>query len=161
MRTPKLKTAKRGRTFYDQNAHRLLRVEGDVLGVISEITLRWPELHVFWDDVDEHWVVAEVQANGDESLTTTAKELDQRLIDRLAASRDLSADQLLKQIDDHNAKIEREQDHRLAEAAGDLGERLIHALKRDGIYNHFDVYGTNRRRRMERRRTINPVRIRE
>jgi predicted nuclease with TOPRIM domain len=145
---------KSGLSFVDANRGRLITMESDVLDIRNQIEERWPELRVFFDEWEETWVVVEHCGDGVQRLATKTKVLDQRFI------------RLLEEIDGHqpghdperrvdswNEAIEREQDHKFYEQMGEFADRLKHALRKDGFYNHEFIGHQNRR--VNRRKVIN------
>lgn len=129
---------------------RFITLGPDVLGKKAEIEERWPELKCIFDGVDLEWSILETCADGKIRLALgqTFKRLDDRVIRRLARADDHGTAQidLITAVDTHNALIDRENERKLEEIAGDAAERLHHAFRKDGLYDHDDIYGPNPRR---------------
>lgn len=144
--------ARKGLSYYDANRDRLVTIEDDVLGIKQEIESRWPEVvNVFFDTVDEVWVLTQV--NGpEESLLFTTKVLDGRVIERIKrAENSVNSEDPLKVIDAHNADVERDQERKFDDQLAEFAERFNHALRKDGFFDVENIYGT----RNPRLRTIN------
>lgn len=137
----RFRSAKRGQSF--RHANRLLAIENDVLSIKFEVERRWPELEICYDEVDSQWVVIEHCADGIDRLVFTCHELDQRIIDRLYQADQRAPDysDFLDRIDNANAEVERDKERRFSDQIGDFGERFVHALRKDGVLNHVDVFG--------------------
>lgn len=131
-------------------AGRFVSYGPDVLEKKREIEERWPELECVFDVVDEEWSILEhTKEHGTKlALGTTVKYLDDRVIRRLERADDHARPEvdLLTAIDTHNALLDRENEKQLEDIAGDAAERLMHAFKKDGIYDHADIYGPKAKR---------------
>jgi hypothetical protein len=116
----------------------------DVLDKKREIETRWPELECVFDTVDLEWTIMEKTDQGMKlALGNTFKRLDDRVIRRLERADDHATHgiDLIAAVDSHNALIDRDEERALEEIAGDAAERLAHAFKKDGLYDHCDIYG--------------------
>jgi hypothetical protein len=142
-------------SFVEANRGRLVTMEHDVLDIRRTIEETWPELRVFFDEVEEKWVVVENCGDGRQRLATKADVLDHRLL------------RLLQDIDSHkpghdrekrleswNDRIERQRDQELEEHLAEFAERFKHALRKDGFFNHEHISNCVGRR-VNRRRIIN------
>lgn len=109
---------------------RLVLVEDDVCGVVKQIQEIEPTLRVRWSENSKHFAVYQVFEGERERLVTTSLELDQRLVERIrkvtqpgynaAAEADRLDAERVRQVDyEHTQKI------------GELGEQLLHAIRRD------------------------------
>lgn len=153
--------ARPGLSYVDANAGRLVTETAELLDMKAEIRKRWPNLSVYFDDHTQEFVVVQkIMEDGCE-------------VERAFMNRPYCGTQLLediakadptspyfvdpeKAVDDHNAQVERERDRELAEISGEFGERLQHALKKDGFMDHEDIYGGRRvKRRGLGKRAIN------
>lgn len=139
----RLKVASRDLSIVDANGGRLVTYQEDVLGIKRRIEETWPELCVVFDLVDEEWVIYEQCLDGVDRLLFKTRVLDQRAMDRIARA-DMNSQDPLKDIDDYNDALEREQDRRFEDAIGDAGERLAHALWKDGVGGKLSVFFPNR-----------------
>jgi hypothetical protein len=116
----------------------------DVLEKKAEIERRWPMLECVFDVVDEEWSILEHTDNGTKlALGQTFKRLDDTLIRRLERADEHSpaSEDLIDVVDRHNALIDRDNERKLEEIAGDAAERLRFAFKKDGLVDHEDIYG--------------------
>jgi hypothetical protein len=128
--------------------HGLVTVEDDVLGIKRQIVERWPSLDVILDKDRLVWMIIENCENGDQKLCFETKSLDHRVFDRIEAADQHSpnAVDFFEAMQKHNDELERDRDRRFYEQIGDFGERFMHALKKDGVRDHEDIYGNRLRR---------------
>lgn len=137
----------------DANKGRLISVEDDVLSIKKQIEEIWG-LQVYFDNVDERWVVVQTDYDGTESLVCTTDRLDHSLLDTIqAADQTVKGFDPEKQVDDWNAAIEAERDRRFEEQLEEFAERFRFALKKDGVYNHNDI-GNQVGKTLDQRRVI-------
>lgn len=151
MNTPRRQPARRGLSYFDANRDRLITVDDDVLGAKGEIERRWPSLEVYFDTWDEVWcIVAHDSKDGTDYLAINppTKYLDERIIRRLEKADNWSpiAEDPLTSLDKFNAQHERDQERQFEDKIGDAGERLLHALRKDGVMNHDNIESRRRRR---------------
>jgi hypothetical protein len=122
----------------------------DVLEMKRRIEERWPELECVFDQVDLEWTILEhTKEHGTKlALGQTFKARDDRVYRRLERADGYSpiATDPLEAIDAYNAGIEREQDRKIEDICGDTAERLTFALKKDGFFDHENIYGPKPRR---------------
>lgn len=139
--------AQAGLSYYDANAGRLIRETPQLLDMKARIRERWPTLDIFFDTHDNVFIVTQHCEDGVDRLALQRPYCDDRLIQDLHKADPTGPNFVdpIKAIDEHNAQVERERDHELAEASGDFGERLIHALKKDGFFDHEDITGVRRK----------------
>lgn len=150
----RLKLARRGLSLYEANRGRLITFEDDVLCIRSQIETRWPELEVFFDEWTEEWVVVEHCKDVDR-LATKVKVLDHNLIHRLeAADQHRAGHDIEKEVDDWNARLERERDRRLSDQLTEFAERFSFALRKDGFFAHEHISNCVGNR-VNRKRVIN------
>jgi hypothetical protein len=130
----------------------------DVLDKKAEIETRWPELKCVFDQVDCEWSIVQTNYNGEQSLALgqTFKCLDDRLIRRLerADERSPSVEDLEESVDRFNAQRERDDERIWEDISGDAAERLMHALRKDGIMDHDDIYGPKPKNPMIHNRAV-------
>jgi len=135
-----------GLSYLDANRGRLVTIEDDVLGIKNEIQARWPELEVYFDTEQEEWIIVEHCRDHVDRFVLSTKQLDQRILDRLVkADQWRHGNDVLKEIDSLNDAVEREHDRQLEEICVDVAERLRFAFKKDGLYDHLDIYGPRSR----------------
>lgn len=140
-------SSKRGLTMVDQG--RWVTYGPDVLNKKHEIEERWPELECVFDTVDLEWSIIEHTPNGPKlALGNTFKRLDDRVIRRLERADDHATHGLdiIAEVDKFNALKEADEERRFSDIAGDAAERLHHAFRKDGLYDHDDIYGVKPRR---------------
>lgn len=138
------------KNFYTFQDGRHVSFGPDVLNKKQEIEQRWPELECVFDTVDLEWSIIEHCKDGKDRLALgqTFRALDDRVIRRLERADDYSrsAIDLIEAVDSHNALIDRDNERKLEEIAGDAAERLHHAFRKDGLYDHDDIYGPKPKR---------------
>lgn len=154
--------APRGLTYMDANLGRLVEEGPDVTDAKSRLRELDPDLSAYYDTVQEEWIVTwfdrkknrDTFVLADSNLARAFEKVQKARNDRPGAE---TGDQL-------HARLEREQEQLreadmedFREIARDAGERLIHALKKDGIMDHENIYGPKPRKQLARR----DVRIRE
>lgn len=129
--------AQPGLSYLDANAGRLVTIENDVLGIKREIEERWPELRVYIDkdQCPPRFVVTEMCKDNVERLILEREYLDQRLLDDLLAadSSRRGQEDPVAIVDAYNAQVEKRQEEELMSKLGEAHERLLFALKKDGL----------------------------
>lgn len=151
MGTNRVAVARHGLTYQDVNRHCLVEVSGDVLHIKREILERWPGLIDVWWDKDRMKFVITRKWNGSEDLLMERDTLNEFTIQEIARAENISAEELIRNIDKANEEREKEIDHEFSEKIGDAGERLLHALRKDGIVDHPDIYGVRNKPGLRRR----------
>lgn len=137
-----------GQSLLEVNEGRLVEYEQDVLDIKREIEQTWRGvLSVFFDKVDEKWVIVEHCKDGTDKIAFKTEALSRSTIDRIHRS-----DQLSRSFEDPNGAFERmdkeeerEKDSRLSEKIGEASERLYHALRRDGVIHRPQVHFTGKK----------------
>lgn len=142
-------------SYLDANSGRIISVDSDVLGIKNQIEEMWPELRVHFDTVDEQWVVVQREYNGVESLLLTTTKLDHNLLDIIhRADMQRKGADPEKEVDDWNKAIERERDRQFEDQLGDMVDRLRHAFRKDGLYNHCSISHMPVGKKVNNRRVI-------
>ena len=130
-------------------------LEGDLVEIspdVQEIATRLqeidPALRLRFSEAQGVFVVFEVQQLPDgsskEHLVTTARELDQRLINRILELSDPNYD-FAGEIERLEQQAERDSDHAFDERTGESAERLAHAVRKDlGLKQRIFVPGQGR-----------------
>jgi hypothetical protein len=121
--------------FYTDKGQ-LVELEDDVLSIVRQVReAHGDKIKVCWEPTTGEYVFSEMCDDGTERLIFTCEELDGRALERLQL-----ADSRSRGYVDAYDRQEREQEEAFAaqdeHAAGllrDRGERLAHALKKDGI----------------------------
>lgn len=135
--------ARPGLSIVDANQGRLVTYEQDVLDIKSEIERRWAGLlSVFFDNENTEWVIVEHCADGTDRICTTTTMLCQATIDKLHKADQASRGyvDLNETLDREDRQRERDLDHSLSEAIGEVSEKLYFALCKDGIIDRPTVY---------------------
>src|SRR5215472_9160916 len=117
----------------------LITLEDDVLSIVRQVRELYEEKVTIELDPDTGWYHFVGHENGTDYLIFSTDCLDPRALDRLRRS----DCQWIGYQDPYEA-AEREQDElqlaidtRLRERVSEEGERLIHALKKDGVVPHL------------------------
>jgi hypothetical protein len=111
-------------------------VDEDVGNVAAQIHEVDPSLGLQWNEKGEFFMVVETigEAGGyTERLVLTAKECDQRIVERVRqiASPDYDYGAEMDRMDEQAKK---DADHRFHEETGEVAEHLAHALRKDLQY---------------------------
>lgn len=134
-----------GLTYYESNAGCLIRETPELLDMKARIRELRPDAHfnVFFDFDQELYIITQVLEDNTEELVLTTKELNEQEIKRRIweGRPERSADEFLADLDKENAQIERDKEREFEDQLGDAGERLAHALKKDGVVDHEDIHG--------------------
>ena len=147
--------ARKGLSYLDANRNRLITMEDDVLHIRSTIESTWPELEVFFDTWEEIWVVVEHCRDGIDRLALKHAVLDHNLL-RLIQEADSHTQgfDIERTVDDWNAKLEAEKDYQFRQMLGDFAERFHFALRKDGVFDHEEIYGTSNKK-VSRHQAVN------
>jgi hypothetical protein len=136
-----------GLSYFDANRNCLVEVSGECLEYKRQIQERWPGVIDCWFDKDRlHFVVTVKDIHGKESMLFNTDRLNESTIERIQRAQDITPEELIADIDNHNAEIEADQDRRFSDQIGDFGERFMHALKKDGFDADGDIWGVRNRR---------------
>lgn len=139
----KRRLARPGLSYIEANSGRLVTESAQLLEMKAQIRERWPSLDVVFDHVDQKFLVIQKMEDGSEHMFMARPYCDNRLIGDIAKCDPTSHHFVdpIEAVDKHNESIERERDRELEEISGDFGERFMHALKKDGFYDHEDITG--------------------
>lgn len=156
-----VRTPAPGLSFVDANLG--LVTEGpDVTDAKSKLRELDPDLSAWYDTVQNEWHVVwfNRKLNKDEWILSD-EDLERAYLRTMKARNDRPGAETGDQMDDRlvreQKQAEKEDNKEFMEIAGDAGERLYHALKKDGILDHDNIYGPKPRTHLARR----DVRIRE
>lgn len=117
----------------DENGQGVV-IEDDVSSIARQIREISPRLQLHWRPKGEVFAVVEREDLPDGSvrvrLVTTARELDPRLVERV---RRIAAEDydFVKEVEAHDARVDREAEHRFHERTGEAGEHAYHAIRKD------------------------------
>lgn len=134
------KIARPGLSYVDANQGRLITEHPDLLAMKGRIRERWPSLDIYFDHQEKVFVVTQFH-DGVEKFVMSRPYCDERLLYEISKTDPDHRNYVdpLKAVDDHNASVERDRDRKLADDMGEFGERFIHALKKDGYYDHEHI----------------------
>ena len=112
-------------------------VPGDMFGVVEEILYRWPNLRVQFLNPevagvgDAPYRIIERTADGRELPVMDVWELDQRVIENLHLANGANVD-VNKLVEEHNARVKREEKRVAQEELEDSSDKLKTALEHFG-----------------------------
>lgn len=109
---------------------RLVYVDDDVCNVAKTLRAVDPSLRLAYNEVGEYYVVYQTLADGSEHLVTTAQELDQRLVHRVAEVCSPGYD-AGRELDLLHDVADAEHERHFHQRTGEVGERLAHAIRSD------------------------------
>jgi len=127
-------------------------ISDDVQGVANALHAIDPHIRLRFSEAGNYFVVYGISdpnlADEDDGdcetwLITTAQELDHRIVKRVEKVYHDALKQgfsLAKQLDDIDAKAERENEHAWTERNGEMYERMAHALRKDLGYDQGRIY---------------------
>jgi hypothetical protein len=135
--------ARPGLSYIEANSGRLVTESAELIEMKGRIRERWPNLDVVFDHEDRQFLVIQKLEDGSEHMFLCRPYCDERLMMDIAKADPTNRNYVdpIDAVDKHNESIERDRDRELEEVAGDFGERFIHALKKDGFYDHEDITG--------------------
>lgn len=119
-------------------------VEDDVLGIVTEIQYRWPNLKIqyldperFADITDAPYRIIEQLPNGDINVVLQVWTLDRRVIDYLHQHNSHAVD-IQAAIERENAKARKAQEAAKAEAFGERRDIIEHAFRSPKMTYTYD-----------------------
>ncbi len=125
----------------NSDRHNLVEVGQDVLDVVAQLKQIDPDLHVFYDEHEEFFVVEHhvhnLDGSVDENLVLTAQQLDQRIVERVRFISSSSYDFVAEgeRMEDEARKRE---ERLFSEQRAPVLEELAHALRKDlGLKRNF------------------------
>jgi hypothetical protein len=108
---------------------RLVSIEDDVANVAKDLAALGP-FELFLDADQGVFVVMQRMTDDSESLVTTSKECDQRLVARVRQVMSPDYD-LVGEIEKSEAQADAQRTYERREQIGEVAERLAHAFKKD------------------------------
>jgi hypothetical protein len=111
-----------------RNGRKVL-IEDDVLHIAKRLQEIDRSLRLRWNEQGEFFVVYQV-LDGSEKLVLTARELDERIVQRVRKIAHPSYD-YVAEMERMDRRAEKDADHRFHEQTGEIGERMAHALRKD------------------------------
>lgn len=135
-----------GLTYYDANMGRLVTEGPDVCDYKSRLREIDPTLNAYYDTVQEEWIVTFWDdKKNQETFLLSHPDLALAYEMTLKARNDrpgaLTGDQLSDKLEREQDDVEKASNERFRNIAGDAAERLTHALKKDGFFDHENIYG--------------------
>lgn len=107
-----------------------IRITDDVTGVAKELYEIDPRIHLRYNGMQKFYAVYYEDENGDQTLISTWKECDKRIVRRVEQIYHESYD-LVADMEKFDKEADAEQARREDEVFGDLGEKLAHAIRKD------------------------------
>jgi len=135
-----------GLTYYDVNMGRLVTEGPDVCNYKSRLRELDPTITAYYDEQQEEWIITywDEQKNQDTFLLSSPDlALAYDVVCRARNDRPgaLTGDELATKFEKEQAAVEDENMKSFRNIAGDAAERLTHALKKDGFFDHENIYG--------------------
>lgn len=143
-----------GLTYLDANGH--LTTEGpDVCDYKSRLRDIDPDLSAYYDEFQEEWIVTwfDHRKNQD-TLILTCGDLAQGYESILRARNDRpgaeTGNHMATRLEKEQEAEEEKEMSKFRDIAGDAAERLQVALRKDGFFDHEDIYGAAPRKKFSR-----------
>lgn len=156
------KPAPAGVSYFDHNLGTLVTEGPDVCDFKSRIRELAPGiLDCYYDTVQKEWIVTQKTEKNQEQFLLADEDLG-RAYERIQKARNdapgaETATQMSDRLEREQAALRDEEMQGFRDIAADVGERLIHAFKKDGILDHENIYGPAPRKNLARR----DVRVRD
>lgn len=147
-----------GISYFDANVGCLVTEGPDVCDYKSRIKELDPNLNAYYDHVQEEWIVTQfVPARNQEEFLLSDRDLGSAY-ERVQLARNdrpgaLTGDQLDDKLTAEQRAAEAAENRELREIAGDAAERLMHAFRKDGIYDHDNIFGPKPKPTLARKAT--------
>lgn len=154
--------ARAGLSYYDANEGVLVTEGPDVCDYKSRLRELDPDLKAYYDREQCEWVVTWWNnKKSQEEFVLARSDLAEAYTAVEKARNDAPGSETALQMHERLVKEQealREEDmDGFREISGDAAERLLHALKKDGIMDHENIYGP----KSDPRRARRDVRVRE
>lgn len=130
--------ARPGQSYMDANPQ-LVSVGADVLDIKRRIETTWPELELVLDTENEEWVIVEHCPDKDRLCFAIpcSEGLDERVIERIhradAETQAREGIDLADVLEKEQDEVWRRKERELADELGEAHERMLFALRKDGI----------------------------
>lgn len=147
---PVIRPARNGFRIIEMNGGRLQTVERSpqVMEFRREVETRWPGKFEILEDLEERCFVIVCKDHDTEYILFKTKFLNSKTIEEIQ-KRDQDSTgyvDVMDRLEESWARQDREEDWKLSEIAGEAGERLIWAFKKDGLHDHESIYGPKPKR---------------
>jgi hypothetical protein len=150
MSRPRIRPASGALTITEMNGARLQTTTTDpeVIRFKDELRQRWGDRVFLLVDTDNMEFAICGRDHGKEYLIFTTRQLSDQTIKRIYEADQGSAGyvDVVKKLEEAWAKEDADEDWILSEIAGDAGQRLAWAFRKDGLIDHENVYGPAPRR---------------
>lgn len=137
-------------TLTEMNGGRLqtVTVDREVIQFKQELLSRWGGRVFLLEDLERGEFVICGRENGNEYIIFTTKHLSHKTIERIEQADQASTSfvDVIDKLEEAWAKEDEREDRVLSEIAGDAGERLAWAFRKDGLIDHDNIYGPAPRR---------------
>lgn len=135
-----------GLSYLDANLGRVVTEGPDVCRYKSRLKEIDPALNAYYDTVEKEWIVTWWNPKkNQEELVLSNPDLAVAYKMTLKARNDrpgaLTGDELATKLEREQDDVQEASDQRFRNIAGDAAERLTHALKKDGFFDHENIYG--------------------
>lgn len=132
-------------SILEMNGGRLQHVQEtpEVTEFKRELQARWNGRVWLYADLEQGDFAICAQEDGKEYVIFHTRTLNDQTIDRIyrADQADMGYADITRILEDAWEKEDKEEEHALNEIAGDAGQRLAHAFRKDGLIDHSNVYG--------------------
>lgn len=135
-----------GLSYVDANLGRVVTEGPDVCGYKNRLREIDPALSAYYDTIQEEWIVTfRNDKTGQEEFVLADPDLALAYESTLRARNDrpgaLTGDELATKFEKEQKQEEEKNLDKFRSIAGDAAERLTHALKKDGFFDHENIYG--------------------
>jgi len=118
---------------------RMVEIESDVLDICKQIKAIDSRLGVEYNELSAQFRIYELGRDGKRRTVMWVSELTADIPEHL---RKLAIQDYVKEMDRRDAQADRDRSHRFHEQVGEIGERLLHAARKDlGVKNKIYVPG--------------------
>lgn len=108
-------------------------VDPEVSQAYKNIEREWPNLRCYWDNEYKEHLVAEICRDGETRLVLASKTFHEDNIRARINRADATKFDPLEEIEEAEREADRREAARIADLAGDVGEKLAFAFAQDGL----------------------------
>lgn len=150
-----------GLTYYDMDLGGRITEEPDVCDFKSRLREIDPTLRAYFDKVQEEWIVVAKDKSDTEYFILADTDLG-RAYERVLRGRNdapgaETAQQFADRLEREQRELQEEDAKVFKEISAEFAERFLHALKKDGILDHDNIYGVKKASPTAARRAVRRV----
>lgn len=108
-------------------------VDPEVSQAYKQIEQEWPNLRCYWDNDNKEHVVAEICRDGQTRLVFASPRFHLDIVRAQIHRADSTKFDPLDEIEAAEKEMDRNEERRIADLVGDVGEKLAHAFAQDGL----------------------------